>query len=341
MILLENIPFMAAIAMMSIACGPKKNGNPSSLDANAVRGDLNFIQPEDPYRTDEALPPSPPDELTALNFLNDVRVAMGSPKILGLKGLTDAAQAHSDFLAANPDLSAIDGHGENKKRPGYSGDSPSVRAESKGIKLSGFWLSEDVARVSDPINSVQRFLSSIYHRSPLLAPGARYAGYARNTKGEPHDTVNLLIHPDITDLKPVAYPQQGARDVPTSFAANEERPQPFPGRELVGQPISVHFPRYKDSLKNKEPTLYVKVFSLHLGSSRTGPEVATILKTASSDSVVLSPDAFLTPVEPLLPSQEYSVSAHLIYGGLEFEENWSFKTSAEPGSRYIQPKLAK
>lgn len=110
-----------------------------------------------------------------LGYLNQVREAAGMPRLQWQSALADAAQAHSDYLAANPiPESGFHGGSAHRESPGlqgFTGVFPAVRALAQGYphrQVLENVSSGDAQSKSTPAAAIDGLMSAIYHRFGFL-----------------------------------------------------------------------------------------------------------------------------------------------------------------------------
>lgn len=256
-----------------------------------------------------------------LRAINLAREASALAPVACDGALTRMALNHARYLVQNGAPEGADRHAEESGLPLYSGRTLRERAAAAGVAHEGYWISENVggdARDADA--AVDAHLATVFHRSPLMTPGAVALGYAVAEE----DTVVMtsLALADAPVEFPVGlHPAPGASAVPRSFSALRERPDPVPDVAAPGYPISVHFPRRRLPT-GKEPTLVIEQFTL----SRAGKPIATRMLTPSVDARLFGSDAYLVPLAPL-PVGSYEATVRASYGRAAVARTWSFSVA--------------
>ncbi len=240
-------------------------------------------------------------------------MAQGTPKTTCLVSLSQTAYNHSYYLSQNTDVGIS--HEEEPGRRGFTGVTLGDRADYTGIDRTAFWLNEGIGGGEKPGEILSEHLRSVYHRSHLLSPGTKYVGLA-------NDVINSLTWMDINGIKASYYPYSGMVDVELAFEPDTETPNPWFDREVIGTPISIHFPRYLSKDSDEESKVVITKFIVYENGS---PLQGRIL-TSSSDSNVQPNDAFFLPMFSLTADSWYDVDVKASYGMLGFEQNWSFRT---------------
>lgn len=221
--------------------------------------------------------------------------------------LARAAASHARYLTLNPEQKtawpAV--HEEYAGEPGFT--PAGALAGARAV----------IAFDGDPLESVQAWLATFYHRLPLLDPGLFGAGFGQSEEVVVLDVHSLVVEPWKDHV--VVWPLSGAVGVPRSGVS--EVPSPVPGADLatLGYPISVqlHFAR-----PEHEPELELALF---VGEGVGGARVEAHLVTpATPPSIARAPrNAWgLIPKAPLAKKTRYTARAE--WSGRV--QTWSFTT---------------
>jgi hypothetical protein len=168
--------------------------------------------------------------------------------------LNEAASNHSVYLFHHNLMS----HNEDKMHIYFTGETPSQRCISVGYINCSENISFGNKNIQD---SIDRLFSAIYHRFGFLDTTINEIGFAMGE--ENHNFVyNMGSNINITDEpvssqnpKIVLWPPEQAKDIIPMFT--KELPDPMPGYELTGYPISVQFNNYYyKSVEDVEIRLY-------------------------------------------------------------------------------------
>ena len=267
------------------------------------------------------------DEDAALAAINAARSDARQPAFSCLAKLSAMATAHAAFLASNENLSLASAHREQPGAPGYTGNTLGERAAYQGLDVAHFWLAEGAGGGAEAKDVVAAHLATVYHRSPLLAPGGRYFAFALGRGQNPHAVMNMLLWVTTDGLGTARWPAPGARGVAPNFNASGEKPEPRADPSRAGYPVSVHFPRYIND-DGSEPAVAVDEFTLR--DSR-GSSVGAKVLSSTNDGEVYPSDAFLLPEDALTPGETYVVRARMTYGDLALDEEWEFTTLVGDG----------
>ncbi|MFO0927284.1 MAG: CAP domain-containing protein [Gemmataceae bacterium] len=118
----------------------------------------------DPQRFAESV------QTAMLEQVNRVRTAAGLPVVTLDDTLSEGCRKHAAYVIKNLDAPSVQGlgiHDEDPKLPGYSKDGQ--RAGQNGV----------IAIISDPLDSVDNWMATLYHRIPLLDPRLKRIGYGQ------------------------------------------------------------------------------------------------------------------------------------------------------------------
>jgi len=159
----------------------------------------------------------------ALQVVNQTRAAMGSPCATMVPALNTSAAKHCAYYAGNTaTMSCIaNAHVEVSGCTGFVAAQFSQRAQMAGY--TGRPSSETMAFVNNGASSVQTWIDSVWHRTPVLSPWTRDLGYGAATKC---DTMDFGVGAASSTSLVVTYPYDGQTGVPTSFNGSFEGPTP-------------------------------------------------------------------------------------------------------------------
>lgn len=195
--------------------------------------------------------------------------------------------------------------------------------DREGYSIAGAWAGRSsvvVPGVRSDQAAIDSWMHTFYHRLPLLHPGLRRIGYARDGDVAVLDAASmvdpLIGQHDIV----VAWPYADMTDAPTRF--RPELPNPVPGEDQAkfGYPITLQCTERSSGLP-----LDVRMV-LRLGNAR-GKEVPCWWSSpiAPSNPLLAPPNAFcLIPKAPLKKRKTYWVQAEFV--GENEPVEWTFKT---------------
>lgn len=221
--------------------------------------------------------------------------------------LAPGCKAHADYLSANPGTAERwpDAHSESPDKPGYSTD--------------GVWaaMHSVIGRTqATAAATLEQWMSSYFHRLPLLDPGLVRIGYGANKEYTVVDALSLRRPLDQPWV--VVWPYEEMTKVPLSCVA--EIPSPVPGVDpaSLGYPITVQLGPDQPG----EPNLGLEL-KLYLGDK-------LVECYFSSPEQPLNPELVpaksygLFPKLALKPGQRYQVVAE--WKGSTRKKVWSFRT---------------
>lgn len=234
-----------------------------------------------------------------------VRALAGLPSLHCDVRASAAARGHCDYVLANGEMTHVQQKGHRKFTGELAADR--LRAASFEDDLAGEVLANTAG--AGVILAPYGFMNSVYHRALFLRTETVSYGYAG---GEGCATIDFGRRARVRDDVTVVWPPPGSFNVPLAFYASRETPNPTPGRDVVGSPISLVRVR---ALPSVEATL-------------VGPEgalPATLLThTNDPNRFVRVGEAHLIPLRALAPSTRYR--AEFIVAGERIET--SFTTAA-------------
>ncbi len=249
--------------------------------------------------------------------------------------LTAACALATDRHAAYMDETAEYGMLETQTAAAnYSGYDALERLGTAGqeVDLASQSVYEMVVRTGngeevDPRRAVDTWVNTVYHRPPLLRPlldgvGVGFGGqFGDMVAVGPWDTAD-----GSGGLAFAIYPAPGQAGVPTTFFSDTEVPDPAPGKDEVGSPISVTFQagHWHDSDNHFDIQLDPDGCSV---TARGGEAVDVILLDPENDAD-LAATVVLLPEEPMEPGTTYDVEIAATIAGTPWSKSWTFTTDA-------------
>ncbi len=270
-----------------------------------------------------------------LNYLNNLRKSAGLITFKADDKLNKTAKNHLKYIQLNNDPSHI----EKKGYKGFTGRTPSDRAEFSGYRLS--WMNENSAgstKSEDIYKAVDQLFRAVYHRLNFLNFFTEDAGIAilhdKNYLYENEYVFDMGVQqpktPQTVALKNsdiIIWPYKNYYKTQPAFF-NVENPDPLPEcpREgSVGNPISIQFNPSKFD-KTKFNLIYFKLFDIN------GKEIKdTKLLHQGNDSSLAKFDEkiyVLFPKKRLSWNHRYKVELKYRYDGVEKTKKWNFKTKS-------------
>ena len=273
-----------------------------------------------------SFPNSAVQALDRSNFYRDILGLV--PLILDSK-LNQAAQNHANYILLNKnDPSAWENvapHGEVEGKPGFTGQDQWRRLEYSGYEGSAAY--EVIAYINNPIESVDAWINSPFHREPFLNPFFIGIGYGSGKNnwtnvdvmeignyGFPNQgSWSIYLQPKLS-----SYPINGQNGIPTSWDGNEN-PDPLPpgASKPVGYPFTIY------SVDHSYGILHLNGFELR---DSQGQLVPIHPNPAYCEWHCLA----VIPISPLRPNETYTVhvsgNANNSY---EFDRTWTFTTGSD------------
>jgi Cysteine-rich secretory protein family len=256
---------------------------------------------------------------TALAHLNKYRAQVGAKPVRLNETLIKVAQGHADYFALNAPLP--DPHGQTPDKPGFTG----VRFAERG-KAAGYpnWesLNENVSFLADPLASINWFMATLNHRTPMTDPLYDEVGFGFATRPDNKAITVIDLAPsvwkEVFDTAWIIYPPDGGSNIALRF--DGESPNPlaaFGARFPVGNPVTV---QYRGA---GEIVFEGNAFSL---TDQTGTPVA-IYPIPKPSMFANRKSAAIVPQKPLQPDTTYTVSfRYRIGNGSPQMKTWSFST---------------
>ena len=304
----------------------------SEWDADAVAGEASdaFEEARPPYYP----PDASPQQVRALQAVNEYRAQVSLPLVDEHDKLNAAAQSHAVFLVKNCQKYAQTGLSPHQQSPdweGFTGKLPWDRTKYFGYDES-YAIAEVIAFVNNPDQAVKGWIDTLYHRLPLLDPGLVEIGYGNAATGSAKcaqsisraDVMDVAIGP-VSDDVIVVYPPDGAKGVPRSFDGFESPQPPAPPNGFPsGYIITVQFSKklgikvlgheLVDENGRKLEHLFVAPFG--------DPENDVLKDPNAMGDLYLSMYAY----DPLEATTTYTVRIELERGGKPLTLEWSFTT---------------
>jgi len=260
--------------------------------------------------------------LEALERTNFYREAAGLGCFAFSAPLGAASQRHASYQAATGILS----HAEQPGMPLFFGETVLDRALY--FCYGGGGVAEVIATAGSPVEAVDGWVATLYHRLPLLAPGSSDLGYGA-ADPEGMKTIHVVeTGPNKPLPLEVAWPAPGSTGIPCSW----------PGYETP-DPLRL----YPDATRPLGYTITLTFCGASgrpvLSSGRlldpNGVEVPVMSFSPLSpgNDLHLEDTVALIPRRPLLPGVTYQVelsgAVDLGGGTAPYHRSWSFTTIAE------------
>jgi uncharacterized protein YkwD len=231
-----------------------------------------------------------------------------------------AASGHSQYQQINNRVT----HDQSPAEPGFTGATASDRLRGAGYALDALAQAdgEVIAATAgaDGFAAADGLLGAIYHRYIMLQPRFdRYgAGSARRDGGYHWLTVNFVATNDAprpANAQLVLWPVPEQAGVRTNFFSDQETPDPVPGIDEVGYPVSVH--------ADLDATLRVERFTL---AERGGDPLPVRLLAPGADEATPDSAAAIVPLVRLRAGAVHDVVFSGTLDGVPVVRRWSFST---------------
>jgi uncharacterized protein YkwD len=266
----------------------------------------------------------------ALAKVNAYRADAGLKPVTLDESLSRACLKHARYLVINeghPDLDGLKAHDETLTLPGASEEGKKAGLKSN-IAIGGY----------DPLDGVDAWMATLYHRVPIVEPNLERVGFACvHGRRQGWVTVLNVVSGVAKGPRPfpVFYPADSQMDVQLNFPNDGETPNPIPDDKTgkAGYPITASFP----------PTM-APVNAIGKLTDSQGKEV---LCWFSSPEKVANPKyeakrqsatICMIPKEPLKPNATFHVHLQGQLDGKAWEKKWKFTTGAG-GLSVAQAKL--
>jgi uncharacterized protein YkwD len=296
-----------SVAALLAACGGGDEGTEEELSPPPVLG---VFAPVSPRLTGNTA-------TDALNEFNFRRQQAGLPALARNSSLDVAAQMHAIYQQAN----GLTTHVQEAGRPGFSGERVADRIAEANYRFAE--RSGEVVAAHATANGseiAQALLASVHDRFTLLEPMFMEIGVGSAASGGGASWFAAVlaalprVHGPSTGAVAV-YPFAGQAGVPVGVDSDSQVPDPVPGRNRVGYPITVH--------ANALSRLTVQGFSL---TPRGGAELAVRRLSRADDALTPASAAAIVPLSPLSPATTYDVQFTGTVDGFAVQRNWSFST---------------
>ncbi len=264
----------------------------------------------------------------AVDEVNRYRAQAGLTKVSVASPLNSAASGHARYQIETGEL----GHFETlKTNPLYVEYGPLERARRYGYTRTGVsedWMGTSLGATGARTyftadNSVQWWMSAIYHRLPIIRPGTSSIGYGTHRK----DNLSVAVLNFGTNLNVagpvVRWPRPNATGV--GVFVKREFPNPLEKcgltSDTMGYPVSMSF-----------HTGTVAATSVTMKRADSGLQVAGCNLTPANDQRHANAKSIsIVPVQPLAYNTRYTVSFQGKVNGTAFNSIWSFTTMPGPG----------
>lgn len=247
-----------------------------------------------------------PEVRRAWERVNELRRAAGLSPVELDPTLSKGCQAHAHFLNLNRGSAATRGMGAHSEKEGMPGYTEAGAAAA---------VNSVIAPRRDLTQAVDAWMSTLYHRIPMLRPNLVRIGLGWEGGYAVMDVINGLVG---DEPHPVAYPAEGQKNIPTLFPNELPDPIPAGAPRPAGYPVTFQFPYDSEEVTSVKATFTDaagKPVQFHLSSpekpANDFPQQNTIC---------------VIPARRLAPGATYKVSVSGTFQGETFEHAWSFTT---------------
>lgn len=297
--------------MLLFACGGGDDGNTSRRQ---VQQDRDLVsEPGAPTQVGNTA-------TDGFNWFNYRRQQAGLSMMNRNALLDTAARGHSIYQRDNNDIS----HAQEVGKPSFTGATLGDRLEAAGYRFqqASFAFGEVISAATNPSGFIaaDALMTAIYHRFVILEPVFTQAGTGSSTApgGFTWLTANFTADGLSAGLGPgrfITWPADSQTRVPALFLTDSEIPDPLPGQNAAGYPISIH--------ADITSRINVQQFTLRQPGGQILP--ANLL-TSDNDSNTQSSVAALIPLDVLLPSTRYEARFIGSVDGVPVDHAWQFTT---------------
>jgi len=287
-------------------------------------------QGELPPIPDGLYPPSAtPEQIVAVNYVNEIRSVLGLPFITEVESINKAAQAHAEYFELHCSeylTSNLSPHQESQAwLEGFTGVDFYDRMLHFGFTGNPGW--EVMAFIGDPKAAVDGWMETLYHRIPFVNPSTTELGFG-TTKG---GCYNWATGTDVMDFgrgaggttqEPVAWPYDGQTGVSPSWMGYEAPQPPLPKGQTYpsGPVITLTFP-------GSSP---FTVASHDLLDPQGNPIPHQWVDSSNDPAGFLQDTVSMYAYDPLLANSLYTVTIKGKWKGEDREWTWKFTTGTAP-----------
>lgn len=256
------------------------------------------------------------------NWINYRRVQAGVPALTRNAVVDVAALGHANYLRLNNLVS----HTQTPGKPGFTGATLLERLTAAGYSFNrnaAYAYGEVISGTSSSSGfyMAEELITAIYHRFVIFEPRFKESGTGASTSSGGYAyftadfTANNGYGPGLASGGLAIWPYAGQTAVPARFLSDYEAPDPVPGRNEVGYPISVH--------ANINAVLTVGNFTVQ---PHGGAALQVQRLTAATDADTPRSAAAIVPLAALAAATTYDVSFAGTVDGVPVTRTWSFST---------------
>lgn len=234
--------------------------------------------------------------------------------------MVTASRGHTNYLVVTGET----GHTQAQSSlSAFTGVDGGARLQAAGYQANNW--GEGIARgpALPSQQTVDDLLAAPFHRLVLLRHEFSDAGFGvqQYDLGATVSTVKLASKTSapVRDVaQAVLFPAAGQTGVPQGFYSNLETPDPYPGKNLVGYPITFQI--------DVRQTLSVSQFTVTRVRDNAVLDARLITQSVAAETPASA--AILVPANLLDPSTTYRVQFSGSGGGVSINRSWEFTTAA-------------
>lgn len=303
---------VCATACALVACGGGGGGSPASVaTANAA-----------PAPTAQGAPALTNDIATdGFNWINYRRGQAGLSALARNAVIDVAALGHSEYQRVNNVVT----HEQTPGKQGFTGATLLDRLTAAGYTFANtdHAFGEVISATSNQNGAfmAEELITAIYHRFVIFEPvfkeiGTGAASTASNYRYFTADfAANNGYGAGVAAGTVAVWPYNGQTQVPVNFFSDYEEPDPVPGLNEVGYPISVQ--------ANITASVKVQSFTVHPAG---GANLEVRLLTHDADPVTPQSAAAIVPLAKLATGTSYDVNFTGTVNGVPVSRSWAFTT---------------
>jgi uncharacterized protein YkwD len=256
------------------------------------------------------------------NWINYRRAQVGMSTLANNAVIGVAALGHSEYQRTNNTVT----HTQTPGTQGFTGETLLDRLTAAGYTFANtnHAYGEVISATSNQNGAymAEELITAIYHRFVIFEPvfkeiGTGAASTSSNYRYFTADfTANNGYGPGIARGNVAVWPYAGQTQVVPNFFSDYESPDPVPGVNEVGYPISVH--------ANINSILTVQSFSVRPRGG--GAELSVRLLVRDQDAETPRSAAAIVPLQKLAAATTYDVSYTGTVDGVPVTRTWSFTT---------------
>jgi uncharacterized protein YkwD len=308
---LRIIGAVCATACALVACGGGGGSSASASVANAA-----------PLPSEQGAPALTNDiAADGRNWLNYRRAQAGLPALTENAIIDVAALGHSEYQRVNNVVS----HEQTPGKQGFTGASLLDRLTAAGYTFANadHAFGEVISATSNQNGAfmAEELITAIFHRFVIFEPVFKEigTGAASTSSGYRYFTADFAANngfgPGVAAGTVAVWPFSGQTQVQPNFFSDFEAPDPVPGVNEVGYPISVH--------ANITAVLKVQSFTVR---PRGGANLQVRQLTKDVDPETPASAAAIVPLARLAAGTTYDVSFTGTVNNVAVSRAWAFTT---------------